>query len=66
MRRVLADELDLRASGTRFVPKAEEGEPALAYRRGVNRRGSPSDIVAAGYAWNPGTELAAPVPVGVE
>jgi rubrerythrin len=57
VRQVLAKEVDLRAKGARFVDKAEEGEASLAYRRQLNAEGSPSQTVAAGYRWSPGTEL---------
>jgi hypothetical protein len=30
----------------------------LAYRSQLNSSGSPSETVAAGYRWEPGTELA--------
>jgi rubrerythrin len=57
VRQTLANEIDLRARGTRFVPSAEEDQASLEYRRALNAHGSPSEIVAAGYAWAPGTEL---------
>jgi hypothetical protein len=60
VRETLAKEVDLRARGTRFIPKDEEAEdsPSVAYREQMNASGSPSDVVAAGYRWKPGTELA--------
>ena len=58
MRRTLHDEVDLRRAGTRFVDKAGESAVSLAYRRDVNAEGSPSEAVAAGYVWTPGTEIA--------
>jgi hypothetical protein len=57
VRRVLAQEVDLRALGTQFVDKAQEGALTQAYRRQMNADGSPSQAVAAGYLWVPGTEL---------
>src|SRR4051812_10574306 len=57
VRGVLEKELDLRAKGTEFVDKAEEPESSLEYRRHMNSQGSPSQTVAAGYVWAPGTEL---------
>jgi hypothetical protein len=57
VRGVLAEEVDLRAKGTGFVDKAEEPESSLEYRRQMNSQGSPSQTVAAGYVWAPGTEL---------
>jgi hypothetical protein len=58
VREVLTYELDLRANGTHIVPLEQEGESSLAYRRYMNSQGSPSEIVAEGYMWRPGTELA--------
>ncbi len=57
VRSTLENEVDLRALGPRFVPKNEEGRESLRYREQMNRDGSPSEIVAAGYIWTPGTEL---------
>jgi hypothetical protein len=57
VREVLRAEVDLRARGTRFVTQDEEGEETLAYRKRMNRSGSPSQAVANGYRWMPGTEL---------
>jgi hypothetical protein len=57
VRKVLAQEVDLRALGTQFVPKAEEGHASRDYREQVNADGSPSQSVSAGYRWAPGTEL---------
>jgi rubrerythrin len=60
VREVLAAEVGLRARGTEFVPRQEE-DPAGAsalYRQHLNSSGSPSDLVADGYVWQPGTELA--------
>lgn len=58
VRQVLKREVDLRASGTRFVPLEEESPASIAYRRRMNADGSPTEIVAGGYRWRPGTELA--------
>lgn len=57
VRRVLAQEVDLRAHGTQFVDKAQESEASLRYRDYINSAGSPTEQVAAGYRWTPGTEL---------
>jgi len=60
VRETLANEVDLRAAGTQFIHKDEEAELAplsVAYREQMNSEGSPSEIVAAGYTWAPGTEL---------
>jgi hypothetical protein len=57
VRKVLDQELDLRTRGTQFVDKAQEDAASLEYRRQMNSEGSPSQTVAAGYQWSPGTEL---------
>jgi rubrerythrin len=57
VRGVLAKEVDLRASGPNFVPKNQEPQSSLEYRKQLNSQGSPSETVAAGYRWAPGTEL---------
>jgi hypothetical protein len=58
VRKVLSEEVDLRARGTEFVGKDEETSESTSYRDRMNANGSPSDTVAAGYKWKPGTELA--------
>jgi hypothetical protein len=60
VRETLEREVDLRARGTQFVPRAEEGEASLAYRRRINAAGSPSETIARGWTWRPGGELFAP------
>lgn len=64
VRQVLADEVDLRAQGTQFISKEEEAPdgPSAAYRERINASGSPSETIAAGYRWKPGTELADETP----
>jgi hypothetical protein len=57
VRKVLNQEVDLRARGKHFVNKSEEGKATLEYREHMNSSGSPSDTVAAAYQWSPGTEL---------
>ncbi|MES2538805.1 MAG: hypothetical protein V4632_23340 [Pseudomonadota bacterium] len=57
VRQVLGKEVDLRAKGTQFVDKADESQASIAYRTVINSEGSPSETVAAGYMWTPGTEL---------
>lgn len=57
VRQVLANEVDLRADGPRFVPLAQEPERSVRYREQLNAMGSPTEQVAAGYRWRPGTEL---------
>lgn len=60
IREVLAAEVDLGAVGTEFVPRDCESRATLRYRLQLGRDGAPSEIVAAGYRWTPGTELADP------
>ena len=50
-------ELDLAKRGPDFVALADESRVSLDYRAHLNSQGSPSDTVAAGYHWRPGTEL---------
>jgi rubrerythrin len=57
IRQVLAKEVDLRARGIQFVDKSNESQASINYRAQLNADGSPSEMVAAGYAWSPGTEL---------
>ncbi len=61
VRDVLRKEVDLRANGPHFVPEDEmpKDNPSQAYREHMNSEGSPSEIVAAGYVWMPGSELVA-------
>src|SRR5262249_11311973 len=58
VRRVLRDEVDLRARGTEVVAKKQENPVSQTYRERMNSDGSPSEIVATGYVFQPGTELA--------
>ncbi|MBX3622043.1 MAG: hypothetical protein KF891_18905 [Rhizobacter sp.] len=57
VRQTLANEVDLRADGDRFVDKAHEPERSRDYRAALNAQGSPTEQVAVGYQWRPGTEL---------
>jgi rubrerythrin len=60
VRETLKNEVDLRAAGTRFINVEDEADQApqsIAYRKQMNSEGSPTEIVAAGYVWTPGTEL---------
>jgi hypothetical protein len=57
VRGVLHAEVDLRARGAAFVPKGQESDATLLYRKTVNADGSPSEAVSGGYIWTPGTEL---------
>jgi rubrerythrin len=58
VRATLAREVDLRRKSTAFVPLADESRASVEYRERLNADGSPSETVAAGYRWMPGTELA--------
>jgi rubrerythrin len=57
VRQTLAREVDLRAKGTEYCSLEEEPQSSLDYRNQLNSQGSPSEVVAAGYSWRPGTEL---------
>jgi hypothetical protein len=57
VRKTLEEEVDLSASRTEFVDKSEESKETREYRKILNSEGSPSDSVAEGYQWRPGTEL---------
>jgi hypothetical protein len=61
VREVLRREVDLRARGADFIPRSAETResPSVLYRERMNSEGSPSERVAAGYIWRPGTELSA-------
>ncbi len=60
VRKVLLQEVDLRASGADFVPLEQDPERSQKYRQHLNSEGSPTEAAPAGYVWNPGTELAMP------
>jgi rubrerythrin len=64
VRDVLAQEVDLRAVGTEFVDTSDvpEDNPSIAYREQMNEQGSPSERVAEGWMWTPGTGLTAVAP----
>jgi rubrerythrin len=57
VRGVLEAEVDLRANGPDFVPARDENRASIERRRHLNSKGCPSEIVARGYRWAPGTEL---------
>lgn len=59
VRQTLEAEVNLRTDGVEFVPLEDEAESSIAYRDQLNSEGSPSEIVTAGYRWQPGTELVA-------
>jgi rubrerythrin len=58
VREVLRQEVGLSARGTGIVDRGQESEQTRAYREHLNSEGSPSETAAAGYVWQPGTELA--------
>lgn len=54
---VLNKEAHLRAQGTQFVDRENPESVSVRHRRQLNKFGAPSEIVAQGYRWAPGTEL---------
>lgn len=58
VRQTLRQEIDLRALGPDFVGPDLESQATLEQRQQLNSEGSPSEAIAAGYVWHPGTELA--------
>ena len=58
VRKVLVDEVHMRAIGPDFTDGAES-EATLRYREHLNSSGSPTETIATGYRWMAGTELAA-------
>jgi len=59
VRNILATQVDLRPVGSTYVNRNEVPEDAasIRYRQIVNRAGSPSELVSAGYQFIPGTDL---------
>jgi hypothetical protein len=59
VREVLRSEVQLTAVGPTFVLFSEDDAqgPSARQRAQLNADGSPSDLVARGYIWTPGTEL---------
>src|SRR5690554_3851895 len=57
VRKVLSEELDMRSVGPEYVDKSQESEASKAYRDHLNSTGSPTEVVADQYRWQPGTEL---------
>ena len=60
VREVLRREVRLSAVGPDFVDREQESEATRTYREHMNSEGSPSETVAAGYVWRPGTESTDP------
>lgn len=58
VRKVLSEEVDLRARGPEYVHKDDESDASRAYRNQLNSEGSPTEEIGAQYQWHPGTELA--------
>ena len=58
VRKILNQEVDLRAQGPDYVHKDDEGIESQDYRNQLNSEGSPSEEVGRDYQWYPGTELA--------
>jgi hypothetical protein len=54
---VLNKEAHLRAQGTQFVDREDPNSASVRHRQQLNKFGAPSEIVAQGYRWVPGTEL---------
>ncbi|QSQ20666.1 hypothetical protein JY651_36345 [Pyxidicoccus parkwayensis] len=61
IRKTLNEEEDLASNGPDYVRLSElpRDHRSFVYRDQLNSDGSPSETVAAGYQWTPGTELAA-------
>jgi hypothetical protein len=59
VRETLRGEVDLTARGPKFIRLADERptDPSAQQRNQLNSEGSPTEQVAAGYVWAPGTEL---------
>ena len=58
IQQVLAQELDRSCMAGAYVPRSQESQATRDWRAALNAEGSPSESVAAGYSWFPGTELA--------
>jgi hypothetical protein len=67
VRETLRAEAHLTAEGERFISFGEENPRGASkkQRERLNADGSPSDLVAAGYVWAPGTELARRPPAAI-
>ncbi len=57
VRNTLESEINLRTDGARFVSKEQMNHHSREYNKYINSEGSPSNTVADGYVWTPGTEL---------
>lgn len=57
VRQTLNNEVNLRSKRTQYVDKSQESQESIDYRTYMNSDGVPTEIVAAGYIWSPGTEV---------
>jgi rubrerythrin len=57
VREVLRREVDLGASGPDLIDREDEPDRTRVYRAHLNAQDSPSNLVAGGWTWKPGTEL---------
>jgi rubrerythrin len=62
VRTVLRAEIGLSAREQELVPRADEAGRTRGERARLDRDDSPSNVIAAGYVWAPGTELASAHP----
>ena len=60
MREVLRSEVNLGADGADLIDRTRDHEPERTrrYRAEMNAQVQPSNVVSAGWAWQPGGELA--------
>jgi hypothetical protein len=65
VRQTLRSEVGLRARGPDFITAEHESPATREQRNQLNSEGSPSEAVAAGYVWHPGTELARAAPISI-
>ena len=65
IRKVLEEEVELTAYGHEFMhkDKAPPNNRSDQYRDYMNKDGSPTEIMAEGYQWRPGTEVTAEQPL---
>jgi hypothetical protein len=61
VREVLRREVHLGADGPRLLARDDEPERTRLYRARLNAKEQPSNLVSAGWTWQPGGELATPV-----
>jgi hypothetical protein len=66
VRKILREEVNFGANGKDIVRRrTEEPERSLQYREHMNSEGSPSEALAVGYQWAPGTELSRTMGVAI-